>query len=557
MRISVLLILFAAFQLHSQYILIDNEYTDWQNIISYDDSSDNPSSSLVGLNSLQVHNSNEQIFVRFTTNKDVLLQENHRITLYLDLDNNVNTGQNKGDMGADIVYNFGDREGYLYFNNFEYYIRHDDIGLIVAPSVTSREFELSLSKSINIYNNIVSYANTVKIIIEDARLNGDRIPNNNSLKYEMKPAIADFKYRANFKKDASAFRIVSLNSRRDDLFNSGTTASQKRILQSLNADIYAIQEIYDNSAEDVKNLFEEILPNTNGERWQVVKLNPDIILATTYDITGTKNIDGNGIFHIEKQGRSICVINVHLPCCDNNINRQDEVDNILSEIKKIKGGTHPIKFPPNTPIIICGDMNFVGLSQQPLSLLTGDIVNEGQYGDDFNPDWDNTSMVDAKPIVTGSNAVYTWFSPGNSYLPGRLDYLYFTDSQLKLKNSFVLKSELLSQDELLDLNLDSEDSSIGTDHLPVVCDFIWKDETAVINESGGFYILPNPVDNVIYLHGLEMVKYKIYSISGVLMMKGQLDMDESIDVSSLSNGYYILNVQTGRGNQKQLSFVKN
>lgn len=63
--------------------------------------------------------------------------------------------------------------------------------------------------------------------------------------------------------------------------------------------------------------------------------------------------------------------------------------------------------PENTPIIIMGDMNLVGLRRQQTTLITGDLVYENDHGPDFNPDWDGTALDDARPENPGLPTTFT------------------------------------------------------------------------------------------------------------------------------------------------------
>ena len=65
--------------------------------------------------------------------------------------------------------------------------------------------------------------------------------------------------------------------------------------------------------------------------------------------------------------------------------------------------------------------------------------------------------------------MYTWYDAGNTYTPGRLDYLLYSDSVAEAANSFVLDTSKLSEAALARLGLDATDTA-ASDHLPVVLD---------------------------------------------------------------------------------------
>ena len=91
------------------------------------------------------------------------------------------------------------------------------------------------------------------------------------------------------------------------------------------------------------------------------------------------------------------VIVAHPPCCSNDQGRQDEIDAFMAFLRESKDGGE-FDIAEDTPIVIVGDMNLVGLNQQVKTLLTGDIINEIEYGQDFLPDWDGTALEDVKPF---------------------------------------------------------------------------------------------------------------------------------------------------------------
>ena len=85
-------------------------------------------------------------------------------------------------------------------------------------------------------------------------------------------------------------------------------------------------------------------------------------------------------------------INAHMPCCDNDDGRQWESDAVVAFVRDayLPGGTLTLNV--DVPVLICGDLNMVGLAQQVETLVTGDIVHNDWYGDDASPDPDGTDL---------------------------------------------------------------------------------------------------------------------------------------------------------------------
>ena len=120
-------------------------------------------------------------------------------------------------------------------------------------------------------------------------------------------------------------------------------------------------------------------------------------------------------------------------------------------------------------------------SLQPLNtIISGNIINEGDYGSDSAPDWDGSALADAHPLNNGSGPdSYTWRNDWSSFDPGRLDYILYTDFLLDVGNKFVLNTVDMSPAERTatglqkyDIAIDITSGSTGFyDHLPVVVDF--------------------------------------------------------------------------------------
>lgn len=79
---------------------------------------------------------------------------------------------------------------------------------------------------------------------------------------------------------------------------------------------------------------------------------------------------------------------------------------------------------------------------------------------------------------------------------------------------------------------------------------------AETNEPATFELLQNPVAELLEFSGLnESGTYRIYNLYGQLLKQDILDIQEPIDVSSLSSGAYIISIQT-KGRRSALRFLK-
>lgn len=180
---------------------------------------------------------------------------------------------------------------------------------------------------------------------------------------------------------------------------------------------------------------------------------------------------------------------------------------------KLQQGSLPL--PQNTPIILCGDMNLVGLRFQQQTLITGDILDESTFGADFNPDWDDSKFEDAKPPTTGLSTDFTWKTDG-TFSPGRLDYILYSGSQLRLNNSFTLFTPALPFNTLAKYGLSANDVTVASDHLPLVADFIIQKPNLTAEPTPAkFRMYPNPTQGQVSLAFDGMIgQYIKFSLTG-------------------------------------------
>ena len=480
-----------------QQIILDEDFSDWtDDMLVYSDSLDDNQSS-INFGKLYVNDDEEFIYFLLEVGTEINLQDNNSINLFIDTDNNSSTGLSKDGIGVDFQFTFGERRGKYYFSNgSSVNVFHDDIELINSPTVTSDRFEFCIYKSSVISGNILFPSDNIKIIVEDT--GSDRLPDLGSVDYTMKKNLIEYKSYSISKLNEDHLRILSYNVERDSPFDNNKKVYFERIIKAVNPDVIGFQEIYDHSAAEVKNFVQSILPD---ETWYSSNAVPDIIVVSKFPVKKSAQTDGNGIFLLDlrpKYDSDLFFISAHPPCCTNDIERQEEIDAFMAFLRDSKNGTSSIPIEENTPIVIVGDMNLVGLKRQQTTLITGDIFYNGIYGVDFNPDWDETALADSKPITTNTNTTFTWFSESSSFFPGRLDYVVYSNSVLEKENGFSLFTRALPADSLTKYNLQKEDVVNASDHLPLVVDFSFKnavtvnDKDEIPTEFGLKQNFPNP-----------------------------------------------------------------
>jgi endonuclease/exonuclease/phosphatase family metal-dependent hydrolase len=325
----------------------------------------------------------------------------------------------------------------------------------------------------------VIMGNTISISIENGN-SGDRIPNTNGgFQYTMQNN-AQFSAPFDLTKPYPSFtRVLTYNILRDGFEEASQKPNLEAVIKAINPDVIAFQEIYNTPLTLIEDFLNQALPISDGSRWNYAKEGPDIVVFAKGKILANNNIDGNGVFLVETEDgkHSIVLYNVHLPCCDNDQARQREIDRIMSVLRDKENASQiNFTYDQNTPIIIAGDFNMVGESQNYKSFIEGDIDNESTFGQDFAPDWDGSDLEDSNPYITGFPSNYTWKSNSSSYNPGKLDFIFYSGSVMTKENGFVLDSRHLSSSQLDDLNLNIHSTNFASDHLPVVVDFSFAGE---------------------------------------------------------------------------------
>lgn len=532
-----------------QQIFLDDTFDDWKDAKEtfFDLSGDVPA-GFIDFSNVSISNDDRYLFVYFKINKEINIQENNDITLYIDLDNNENTGRKVNGIGAEIIYNFGKRQGFLYSGDHNYLIYHNHISLVTSPTVTSDKFELAIARKFTYNNETIQMHDEIRIALSDEINRGDKAPDYGGYTYQMNRNIQFVSEYTIEKKDPDLVRIMTYNVLNDRLFNGSVRQNYHRIFKAINPDIIGFCEIYDKSSAQVASLIEEFLPSKENEKWYHASGNPDIRMISRYPIINVRSIDGNAAFLIDLGKEKLVAIVAHLPCCNNEIGRQAEVDNIMAFIRGVKYGISPFQVPVNSPIIIMGDMNFVGLRQQFNTIIKGDIVNNGIYGPSFKPDWDNNDLADLKPITTGMPMSFTWNNSNGTYSAGRLDYMIYSSSVMQSKNSYALWTQEMSISDLNTNNLQRNDVSMASDHTPIIGDFKIDRVTATIEKERALPVTFQNRNGLWYINAPEKGRLILTDIAGRILVDMSINKigEQIIDLPALS-GLFILSFETMKG----------
>ena len=213
-----------------------------------------------------------------------------------------------------------------------------------------------------------------------------------------------------------------------------------------------------------------------------------------------------------------------------------------------------------------------------MTLLTGDIINEIEYGQDFSPDWDGTVLEDVKPSNPGMPTTFTWYNENSSFGAGRLDYIVYSGSVLELGTSFSLHSKTLPQEFLDTTFLQRNDTYEASDHLPIVADFRNKEVTnskVGSKKSQSFRLYQNypnpfnpstnikfdiPENGLVSLIVYDLMGHKVSELVNTNMNSGFHNVSwNGTDNfgNTVSTGVYIYQLKTGNySNTQKMLFIK-
>ena len=160
----------------------------------------------------------------------------------------------------------------------------------------------------------------------------------------------------------------------------------------------------------------------------------------------------------------------HLKCCNGDALRQQQADEYMAFQRDAMTVGGAIDIPSGSPIVYGGDLNMVGLSGSINTLKTGDIDDNDQFGVDFSPDWDGSSMVELDARLSDRAMDYTWRNDWSAYMPGKLDYIIVSDAVVDVLRQYSLQTSDLSAARLEQYGLLENDDLDASDHFIVIAD---------------------------------------------------------------------------------------
>lgn len=505
-------------------VVIDGFFDDWENVEALADTEGDDGDGLDIL-SVSITDDADRLYIQVRIAEEVNLQEVSNLAILLNIDNDASTGGKLSNFGYEIAYFVGDRVGVVVDGNRFLPADFQELGFVFLPTVSSRVFEFTFLKSTRVNGVDINLGDQVTVGVLDAN-EEDRWPDTGDYVYAMQSQPVYVNPSTRLGSLDRDFRLVSYNSRFDGLFASQGSV-QEGYMVDVQPDIVLWQELFDANNPRLRSALENMTVD-----WPEVHVSTSpgigVAMISRWPILDDVAIDGNAAYLVDLDTDTILVINVHYPCCDNDFDRQREVDRVMQFIREVQSESAELDVPDNAPIILAGDMNLVGSARQYTAMITGNILFNGQFGPDFLPDYDGSNLADAVPLVLGSNLAYTWFNTDQSFAPGRLDLCLYTDSRLELLNAFGYRPS------------DNQPS----DHIPLVVDFNIKELVSTAHEAdlnNAIEIAPNPArDQLVIESSVGIVDVRLVDLTGQSVLH---TTDLIVDVSGLSSGVYVCIVQ--------------
>jgi len=538
-------------------IVIDGLFDDWQEVpvtitdpegdYNYDDWAE-----------LKITNDDDFIFFKISLHsEETLLQNWNNFYLYIDADRDSLTGHPFRGMGAELAWHFGYRTGQYFEQDGIIDLWQNDITLRQAPTVTSTEFEIAIARG----SFVLSDPDSIAVIFSSFYDTGDYMPDSwGGVVYQLDTTVIGPAEPILLEKTGT--RLVTYNTLNTGILEPDRQPNFQRIIQALAPDIIVLQEHseWNEIGDIISSWFAE-------DTWYQGYTFRDLVVLSKYPIINQANLISSE--------RTMCallqtddpinpyllILNSHFSCCDNDDDRQEQVDELVQVLREWRlNDNGPFNLPEGTPMFHVGDFNFVGYREQIETVTAGNIQDEGNYGSDFPLDWDGTAITDLFSRHTHKRMAYTWRSDGSSFNPGKLDYVLYTDSNLSIFNHFVLNTLAMPDSVLNEWELEAEDTNEASDHLPRIVDFMVTD-LGITGELGlpQQYILSHPYPNPfnpqvmipITLAREAHIQLRIYDIHGRLVISIADDVLPagkklfSWDGSQYPSGVYIVRCQAG------------
>jgi endonuclease/exonuclease/phosphatase family metal-dependent hydrolase len=476
-----LLLLLTSMAATAEHVLVDGEIGDWQDRASvYVDAAGDDGGGAVDFGRLWMTHDADYLILRVEVGQEVGLQdEDTGVVLYLDTDADAKTGLAVSGLGAEVEVHFSHRGGRLHLGKDERLLSAREIGVHSAPTVTSTEFEIAFDRHVRLAEGPLFRSDTVRVAF--AVEGGDTLPDvPGGVAYRILGNGPTAEPLPLAKQDPSHLRVLSYNTN-NRLFEPHREDAYTRILAAIKPDVVLLQEVRVSTAEATLAYLEPKLPQLLpplGKSWHRAMTGGEAsVVLSPFPIDSVHPLGESGAFVLDarqRYGTPILLVCLSMPCCGNEKERRREIDLLLAFLRDAQTPGGELDLPAKTPILVIGDANLVGARSQREALLEGRIADTEHFGESFAPDWDATPFTDLVPRHTHRNVTFTWY--GRGFGAGRLDYVVYSDSVIGVGNRFVLFTPGMPAEDLARYGLESGDTSVATDHLPLVADFVFSSE---------------------------------------------------------------------------------
>ena len=465
-------------------IVIDGRFDDWSAVQPTLIDPVDAAGEAIDLRDIRLTSDGRFVHLLVNFGRTVNIQKlDVAVHLVLDVDGNESTGRNTfGLIGADldIILSPTDRDGGVALVSTAPNsppLNPYDIGFTFAPTYASRRFEFRIERGVELdgipsvlassrmQGKIVCTDPQGNIIDQTAAFGSDLTP----LRIAEQTATAQIPARI-----PGALRMMSWNAANGALLENPEPFS--RVLAAIDPDVIFLQELTDrHSASQLESFLNQRLSSETSSDWAVVfgegggnlrcavasKLpleSAEPFELLPYPDWPQRSLRVAGAL-VQFANRRLLCVSVHLRCCGAIGSQQDfirilEAETIREELRKLaESGSID-------GVIVAGDFNLVG-SRRPLDLLTTRLDIAG------------LSLIEAEPYQLDGLSNATWSDRKQSFVPGRLDYLLFSQNTLAVLNSFAFDTHDLSPPTLHRLGLKNDDAGSASDHYPVVADIQW------------------------------------------------------------------------------------
>lgn len=411
------------------------------------------------------------------------------LQVLFDLDDDPRSGRHLEGLGVDFVYWFtrvkdGQAQpgegGSILQRETERFIGHTQLDSVRMPTAAAQESEWRIARRRGRPSGQAGFFErgrfAARLVALD--LQGRTISRTSVFRYELTPApTVPAKPTSTSRPTPSCVRVATYNVLKDGLVQRQEVFG--RILRAIDPDIIGFNEL-NVPAEEAAAVMDKLRPLPGGRRWCGARDSDNVIVARwpveklAVSVNEKVRSDGKGLRLLcaavrPPGGPEWVIVGVHLSCCgrigdEKDASRMAEAREVASAIRQIRSGESRPTVARGSPIVVLGDLNLVG-SDLPLLALTHGAP-AGQPSD-----WDDTPLSDAQPLQLGGRTSFTWRQDNQPFGPGRLDFIIYSDSVLRLAHGFVLNCQALGEPQLRSLGLLADDTNTASDHLPVVADF--------------------------------------------------------------------------------------